>query len=123
MSAKELSEIAVVCTRFEATVLQPYFCCRIKLEQVHDDALQDGEVLRSIVDAYLALILTEGRVDHPMMRIFDAPVRAHGMSDVRRVRWQAGYVVSVLCRDLVVDLVRASLSSACRATGPAAASE
>uniref|UniRef100_UPI003F4FB8A7 hypothetical protein n=1 Tax=Caballeronia sp. LjRoot34 TaxID=3342325 RepID=UPI003F4FB8A7 len=45
MPTEELSEIAVVRTRFQTANLQPHLGSRIALEQVHHDAPKDSEVL------------------------------------------------------------------------------
>ena len=50
------------------------------------------------------LIFAERDIEHPVHRILDTPMRAHGMRDACRIRRQAAHVIAALDRHRVTDL-------------------
>ena len=58
-----------------ALALDPDLQARILLQEIQRQAAQNGEVLRTMVDAHPAVILPEGNVQHPVEAVLDLPVR------------------------------------------------
>lgn len=76
-------------TGLQATVTQPHFGIAVPSQQVHDDAPEDGEVLRCVVDADATLVFSEAHIQCAVHRVLNAPVRAHRVCDACRVGRQA----------------------------------
>ncbi|SAL06935.1 hypothetical protein AWB78_08326 [Caballeronia calidae] len=64
-------------------------------QQIHRNAPEHGDVLRSIVNTHATLLFAERHLQAPVHAIFDRPVRTHRVRQASGVRRQAGKVVAV----------------------------
>lgn len=93
LPSKELGSIAVVGAGQHAAIFQSRPGRAVLPQPVHDDASEDGEVLRRVVDPHPALVLAEGHIQRPVHAVFYASVGAHCVGDTGRVGQQVGHVM------------------------------
>lgn len=54
----------------------------IQPDEVEGDPAQDNDVVRAITDPHLALVFSEGHIQHPVPAVLDAPVTAYGTGEL-----------------------------------------
>jgi hypothetical protein len=107
--AQDSEKVAVVPACKQALVVHAEFPVLLeaalnRLEQVHRDMPQDGEVLSCVAGSDAAIVFAKPDVEHPVELVFDSPVTpGGGKSGLRRELVARGDVVAMFERRLARD--------------------
>ena len=89
LAKENIEEVIVVPTSFETSGLDAHLGGLFLFQEIKGHVAQDSEVLWGMGFANAAVILPEGDIQHPVHRVFNAPMRAHGRAQLSSLSPQA----------------------------------